>query len=365
MAALHHDLRHDGHVHRVDRERADLLRIEQVVVQHTRFVHLPGIGLAPHAGRIGIGEVLRPETVERRSRLGNDVDIRNPRIELESHVQGFVLVDRRARHDGPEQNIVLADPALGIGLRIVRTVRTALLLLRPGAFALVHDLDGQRPGPVGRAVDLDLRGADGHVARGLRQQHESVGIADALGHRAVDDLDRRPLRDGRSRQHVESLERRRLESIPVGFGVQGEFHAERLADGDRQRRVGFKSDLLGSGCREDRQHEECCQGYFCNKVSHHKTICLSIRTAPRTGRPLSPPAFADPAPHGQKPEPRGGARSAGIRTRLHAPSSESRLSNGHREGLVAARPEFRPDYLPDFIPYDGLFYNFTTQSFAR
>ena len=94
-------------------------------------------------------------------------------------------------------------------------------------------------------------------------------------------------------------------------------------------------------------------------------VCLSIRAAPRTGRPLSPPAFADPAPHGQKPEPRGGARSAGIRTRLHAPSSESRLSNGHREGLVAARPEFRPDYLPDFIPYDGLFYNFTTQSFAR
>ena len=36
-----------------------------------------------------------------------------------------------------------------------------------------------------------------------------------------------------------------------------------------------------------------------------------------------------------------------------------------REGLVAARPEFRPDYLPDFIPYDGLFYNFTTQCFAR
>ena len=48
-----------------------------------------------------------------------------------------------------------------------------------------------------------------------------------------------------------------------------------------------------------------------------------------------------------------------------AVAAESRLSNGHREGLVAARPEFRPDYLPDFIPYDGLFYNFTTQSFAR
>ena len=40
------------------------------------------------------------------------------------------------------------------------------------------------------------------------------------------------------------------------------------------------------------------------------------------------------------------------------------LSNGHREGLVAARPEFRPDYLPDFIPYDGLFLQFYNAKFC-
>lgn len=63
-------------------------------------------------------------------------------------------------------------------------------------------------------------------------------------------------------QHVKPLERRRFEGIVVGFGVQRELHAERITGGDRQRRIGLKSDLLGSVYREDRQHEKCRQGYF-------------------------------------------------------------------------------------------------------
>ncbi len=103
---------------------------------------------------------------------------------------------------------------------------------------------------------------------------------------------------------------------------------------------------------------------FLQQSSHHKKRYVwSIRAAPRTGRPLSPPAFA--VRTAKKPEPRGGgARSAGYgpgSTHLFR-KAVSQTAQGGR--LVAARPEFRPDYLPDFIPYDGLFLQFYNAKFC-
>ena len=164
-------------------------------------------------------------------------------------MQRLVFIHGRPRNHRPEQDIVLGDLALDIRLGIAGTVCAALLLLpSPGAsaFALVHDLDRQRFGPVSRAAHLGLRGADRYIARCLRQEHVGNAVTETFGNRPVYILHRRTGRDARPGNHVEAFERRGLERVGVRFGVQRELHAESLADGDHQRRTGLKSDLLGS-----------------------------------------------------------------------------------------------------------------------
>ena len=115
---------------------------------------------------------------------------------------------------------------------------------------------GQRLGTVGSPLDRHLGRTDGDVPSALRHEHIGDRVIDHARHRIVHDLDRLSLRFGRAGDHVEPFERRSFERARLGLRVQCELHAERLADSDRQRRISLKSDLLGSRCREDRQHEE-------------------------------------------------------------------------------------------------------------
>ena len=270
-AALDDDLRNGGDLGGLDDERTGLLRIEQVLLGHERLVDLAVEGFTFAAGVLGI-EFLGPEAVERREFHIVVPHYRNPLVELEGHAQRFALEDRSPRHDGPQQDIVLGDLALR---RILGGSLLAALRLPAGGgasaargLAFVHHLDRQRLGTVGRTLDRYLGGADRNVACALRHEHVGDRVVDNPRHRIVDDLDRLPPGLRRPGNHVEPLECGSLERAVVGHGVEGEFHAERFADSDRQRRISLKSDLLGSRCREDRQHEECRQGYFRNEISH-------------------------------------------------------------------------------------------------
>ena len=266
-ASRHHDLRHGRQFGRLDHERPGLLRVEQVLLGHERLVDLAVEGLALAPGVVGI-KLLRPESVERREFHVVVSHDRHPLVQLERHAQRLALVDRGPRHDGAQQNVVLGDLVLRRNVRRGVLARPGLRAAGAGGLALVHDLDRQGVGTVDGAVHRDFGSPDGDVARGLRKQDVGDRVIDAFGHRSVDDLDRLARRLGRAGDHVESVERRRLERPLVGIGVERELHAERFADGDRQRRAGLKSDLLGSRCREDRQREERRQGYFRNEISH-------------------------------------------------------------------------------------------------
>ena len=270
-AALDDDLRHGGDLCGLDDERTGLLRIEQVLLGYERLVDLAVEGFAFAAGVLGI-EFLGPEAVERREFHIVIPHYRNPFVKLEGHAQRLAFENRSPRYDGPQQDVVLGDLALRRTLG--GSFLPALRLSAGGGtaasrrLALVHHLDRQRLGTVGRTLDRYLGGADRNVACALRHEHVGDRVVDNPRHRIVDDLDRLPPGLRRPGNHVEPLECGSLERAVVGHGVEGEFHAERFADSDRQRRISLKSDLLGSRCREDRQHEECRQGYFRNEISH-------------------------------------------------------------------------------------------------
>ena len=269
--ALDDDLRHGGDLGRLDDERTGLLRIEQVLLGHERLVDFSVEGFAFAAGVLRI-EFLRPEAVERREFHIVIPHYRNPLVEFEGHAQRLAFENRSPRHDGPQQDVVLGDPALR---RTLGGGFLAALRLPAGGgtaasrrLALVHHLDRQRLGTVGSPLDRHLGRTDGDVPGALRHEHVGDRVVDNPRHRIVHDLDRLSLRFGRAGDHVEPFERRSFERARLGLRVQCELHAERLADSDRQRRISLKSDLLGSRCREDRQHEECRQGYFRNEISH-------------------------------------------------------------------------------------------------
>ena len=194
-------------------------------------------------------------------------------------MQRFVFVDRTLRDDGSQQQVILGHPTGGIALRVL----TALLTLGGGALccgrglALIDNLDGLRCRTHHLAFDCHLGRADGKIARLFGQEHEGVGYVDALGHRAVDDLNRLTARYGRPGQQVKALERRGTEGILFGFGVEGKLHAEGFTQGNRQWSLDLQHGFAGTEDPKGRQCHPNRQDAGCNFLFHIGVIAPTKR----------------------------------------------------------------------------------------
>ena len=208
-AALDDDLRHGGDLGGLDDERTGLLRIEQVLLGYERLVDLAVEGFAFAAGVLGI-EFLGPEAVERREFHIVIPHYRNPFVKLEGHAQRLAFENRSPRYDGPQQDVVLGDLALrrtlGGGFLPALRLSAGGGTAASRRLALVHHLDRQRLGTVGRTLDRYLGGADRNVACALRHEHIGDRVVDNPRHRIVDDLDRLPPGLRRPGYHVEPFE---------------------------------------------------------------------------------------------------------------------------------------------------------------